>query len=56
MVESVVSNENLVTFQKMPKRIDPETAFSSMGGSSVEGLGKIYPMSRTISFGLNITF
>lgn len=56
MVKVYVSGENLVTFQKMPKRIDPETAFSSMGSSSVEGLGKIYPMSRTISFGLNITF
>lgn len=56
MVKCYVSGENLLTFQKMPKRIDPETAFSSMGSSSVEGLGKIYPMSRTISFGLNITF
>lgn len=51
-----VSGENLLTFQKMPKRIDPETAFTSMGNSSVEGLGKIYPLSRLISFGLNITF
>ncbi|MGX5819683.1 SusC/RagA family TonB-linked outer membrane protein [Chitinophaga lutea] len=51
-----VSGENLLTFQKMPKRIDPETAFTSIGSTSVEGLGKIYPLSRVISFGLNITF
>jgi TonB-linked SusC/RagA family outer membrane protein len=42
-----VSGENLATFTKMVKTIDPEFAVSS---------GKIYPLQRTWSVGLNLTF
>ena len=42
-VRIYVSAENLFTFSKLPKGIDPET------------LGWSYPLYRTVSFGLNIT-
>ncbi|QZE13941.1 TonB-dependent receptor [Halosquirtibacter laminarini] len=45
-----VSGENLLTFTKMSKMFDPETI---SGGWSD---GKIYPLSKTISIGANITF
>ena len=42
------SADNLVTFTKLPKIFDPEAT----GGDW--GPGKIYPLQRTISFGLNV--
>ena len=51
------SVENLLTITKLPKTLDPETAFASdynYGG--LENLAFIYPLARRISFGLNITF
>jgi hypothetical protein len=51
------SIENLLTITKLPKTLDPETAFASdynYGG--LNNLAFIYPLARRISFGLNITF
>ncbi|MDR1880652.1 MAG: TonB-dependent receptor [Tannerellaceae bacterium] len=42
-----VSGENLATFTNMIKTVDPEFATTS---------GKIYPLQRTWSLGLNLTF
>ena len=58
-----VSAENLVTFTKLNKNFDPEvldpgqdnlggTNFSNGGSQS----GKIYPLSKRLSFGLTIGF
>ena len=46
-----MSAENLATFTKLLKTFDPEL-MSDAG----RGGGKIYPLSRTWSFGLNVTF
>jgi hypothetical protein len=50
LIKVYVSGENLVTFDKMPAFLDPEAAFAA------SSLGVIYPMSRSMSVGLNITF
>jgi TonB-linked SusC/RagA family outer membrane protein len=42
-----VSAENLATFTKLAKTLDPELSIGS---------GKIYPLQRTFSAGLNVTF
>lgn len=52
-----VSGENLLTFTKLPKTLDPETAIASdprFGGS--QNTGAVYPISRNLSFGINLTF
>ncbi|MBY5958682.1 SusC/RagA family TonB-linked outer membrane protein [Membranicola marinus] len=52
-----VSGENLLTFSKLPDIFDPETAIASdpsYGGYLTSGV--IYPMTRTLSLGVNITF
>lgn len=46
-----VSGENLVTFTKMTTLFDPETI-----GEGGNGEGNVYPLSKTWSAGLNITF
>jgi len=61
-----ISGENLLTFTKLPKLLDPETALASdsrnrtdttLGSLNGEQLlGAIYPIARTISFGINLTF
>jgi hypothetical protein len=43
------SGENLFTLTKLAKMFDPETI---IGG---EGPGKIYPLSKVVSFGLNVS-
>jgi TonB-linked SusC/RagA family outer membrane protein len=51
------SVENLLTITKLPKTLDPETAFASdynYGG--LENLAFVYPLARRISFGINVTF
>lgn len=45
-----VSGENLLTFTKVAGMFDPET----IGGGA--GTGNAYPLSRTISVGMNLTF
>lgn len=42
--------ENLLTFSKVQKFLDPE----GVGGSY--GSGKVYPIQKTLSFGLNVQF
>jgi TonB-linked SusC/RagA family outer membrane protein len=51
------SGENLLTFTKLPKLMDPETTPASdptYGGLQVAG--GIYPIAKSLSFGINITF
>ena len=45
-----VSGDNLLTFSSISKVFDPET----LGGD--RGEGKLYPLQRTISVGLNVNF
>ena len=49
-----VTGENLLTFTDL-MFFDPETSFGYYSGGSGE-VGKGYPMSKTISLGLNIKF
>ncbi len=44
------AGENLLTFTKLTRTLDPETA-----GVGVHG-GSIYPLSRVFAFGLNVNF
>ncbi len=44
------SGENLLTFTKLSKTMDPETA--GIGGRG----GTVYPLSKTYSFGLSVNF
>ncbi|PSL23856.1 SusC/RagA family TonB-linked outer membrane protein [Dyadobacter jiangsuensis] len=46
-VRVYLSAENLATFTKLVKTLDPELSIGS---------GKIYPLQRTFSAGLNVTF
>ena len=46
-----VSGENLLTLDGLPPYINPETAYSSNRMT-----GAIYPVSKSVSIGLNITF
>lgn len=46
-----VGAENLLTFTKMVKTLDPELAAIDGG----QGNGKVYPLQRTFTFGLNFT-
>jgi hypothetical protein len=46
-VRVYVSGENLATFTKMTNVMDPEFAVSD---------GKVYPLQKTWSFGLNLSF
>lgn len=45
-----MSGDNLLTFTSLEGFFDPETLGSGAG------TGKIYPLSKTISFGLNVNF
>ena len=49
-----LSGENLLILTKMPKVIDPELAF--IGTDKTNGMSRVYPLSRVLSFGFNITF
>ena len=49
-VRIYASGENLLTFTKMFKEFDPET----IGGDW--GDGKVYPLMKTYSIGININF
>jgi TonB-linked SusC/RagA family outer membrane protein len=49
-----VGVENLATFTKLIKTMDPE--FANINGYNGSGDGKIYPIQRTWSCGLNVTF
>ena len=45
------SGENLLTFTSLSKLFDPETL-----GGGYDGWGNSYPLSRTFSCGINVTF
>lgn len=58
-----VSGDNLLTFTKMAKMFDPETVDgrewwdTDINQSSKTGNnGKVYPLSKVISFGINVNF
>ena len=46
-----VSGENLLTFTKFTDLSDPELV-----GVGQWGFGKTYPLSKTVSMGLSVTF
>lgn len=46
-----VSAENLLTITSFSKMADPELVGANRGG-----FGKVYPLSKTFSFGLSVTF
>ena len=48
-----VSAENLLTISSLPDSFDPETAYSNYSGANT---GKAYPLQKTVSFGLNVSF
>ncbi len=50
------SAENLLTFTKLTNLLDPETGFATAGFKGNRGIGRVYPLSRVISLGLNVTF
>src|SRR5690606_31716096 len=45
-----ISGTNLLTLQKLPRAMDPETSMTAFS------TGGIYPIARTFSAGLNLTF
>ncbi|MBZ4188610.1 SusC/RagA family TonB-linked outer membrane protein [Niabella beijingensis] len=52
-----VSGDNIILFTGLPKSLDPETMVASdpdFGG--YQNTGEIYPQTRSLSFGLNLTF
>lgn len=51
-----VSGENLLTFSKLPKMYEPETAVASNGGDGGIDMGEIYPINRMYSLGVNLRF
>jgi hypothetical protein len=51
-----VSGENVLTFTKLPKAMDPETAIAGDSRFSGEVRGTTYPITKSISLGVNITF
>ncbi|HAZ04551.1 MAG: SusC/RagA family TonB-linked outer membrane protein [Bacteroidetes bacterium GWF2_42_66] len=52
-----ISGENLLTFTKLPKTMDPEIVIASDPGfGGTQNTGATYPISRSLSFGINLTF
>lgn len=51
-----VSGENLLTFTSLPGTFDPETTIASDPTNSGYQPGRIYPLSKVLSFGVNLTF
>ena len=49
-VRFYATGENLITITKMTKLFDPEALSGAWGG------GKIYPLSKVVSMGVNVTF
>ncbi len=49
-----ISGENLITIKNIPKSIDPEQAIPVTG--SYTDQGAYYPMAKSVSIGLNVTF
>lgn len=51
-----VSGENLLTFSKLPKMYEPETAVASNPLDGGVDMGETYPISQMFSFGVNLIF
>src|SRR5690554_1416187 len=51
-----LSGENLLTFTSLPGTFDPETTIASDPANSGYQAGRIYPISRVLSVGVNLTF
>jgi len=51
-----VSGENLLTFSKLPKMYEPETAVASNPRDGGVDMGEIYPINQMFSVGINLTF
>src|SRR5690606_30878687 len=51
-----VSGENLLTITSLPGTFDPETTLASDPANDGYQAGRIYPLSRVFSAGLNLTF
>jgi hypothetical protein len=49
-VRFYATGENLITITKLTKLFDPEAVGGAWGG------GKIYPLSKLVSMGVNVTF
>ena len=49
-----ISGENLLTMSGLPKVFDPETVFAANLSSNTPGV--IYPISKSFSLGINLTF
>lgn len=49
------SGDNLLTFTSLTSILDPEALAGNYGGTSA-AVGKIYPLSTTLSLGVNINF
>lgn len=49
-----ISGGNLVTIKSLPKDIDPEQTI--IGEQSYNNNGSFYPMSATLTIGVNLTF
>ena len=50
------SGENLFTLTKLPGTFDPETTITSDPANGGYQAGRIYPLSRVLSLGVNLTF
>src|SRR5690606_11130922 len=51
-----LSGENLLTLTKLPGTFDPEASIASDPDDGGYQSGRIYPLSRVVSVGLNLTF
>src|SRR5699024_5582953 len=52
-----VAGSNLITLKHLPDNMDPEaTIASEPGEGGYHSAGTIYPITRSVSLGINITF
>lgn len=51
-----LSGENLLTLTSLPDNFDPETTIASDPANSGYQAGRIYPMSKVFSLGVNVSF
>ena len=51
-----LSGENLLTLTGLPGTFDPETTIESDPANGGYQPGRIYPLSRVFSVGVNLTF
>lgn len=55
-VRIYVSGENLFEIDKLDLPLDPEVDYTPAGLNDSNTFGRVYPYSRTVSFGLQVTF